>query len=521
MATVAATWVACDSDISGSANENRLPDTELSVRDSSLVDNIAEADRLASSVFVSWSGTDADGFVQYFEIRFAGDDVTLAPEEGWISTSRTDSLVLLPLPPGSATANVVFEVRAVDNDGGIDATPARTVFPIRNSPPTLSLDPAEIPPDTTFGVVSFAWFANDPEGEANLSHVEISLNDTLNFISLPSDFSYITLVGDVDKNDPNQSVTDAQVFSGRGFQTTGITIPGLRLGAENTFYARAVDQTDTTSVRVEHSWFVKKSNSRILFVKDHRSGAAAAALRASYHLQILREFLPPDTAIDLWDISEPYAQVRSPLLPPTAEPALEQLFTGYDYIYWIASNSTNSVTANNFPFAAGVLGEFLTRGGRIFVQSPVQIPPTEEESVGNPAIVVLPLSDFITFPDSLTNTMRITSNSLFTPSAGATTLPELRSRSTILGTLPYIVDSGSERALLEGQYQYRTRSGSSGVWFGSNTVASISTDQQVALLAIPLINTFNGSPYFEGSDGDPEAPRTLVKMMLAELGFPQ
>ncbi len=53
-------------------------------------------------------------------------------------TLSSDTLILLPIERGSRTANVAFEVRAIDNEGIKDPTPARTVFPIQNSPPEPS-----------------------------------------------------------------------------------------------------------------------------------------------------------------------------------------------------------------------------------------------------------------------------------------------------------------------------------------------------------------------------------------------
>ena len=62
--------VACDSGISGEAFDNRPPDTQLSVRDDSLLDNLSEDDRLVSTVRITWTGDDPDGFVKGYEVRF-------------------------------------------------------------------------------------------------------------------------------------------------------------------------------------------------------------------------------------------------------------------------------------------------------------------------------------------------------------------------------------------------------------------------------------------------------------------
>jgi hypothetical protein len=520
-AAVVLAFAACDSDIGGSAAENRPPNTELSVRDASLVDNLSEEDRLPSTVMVSWAGTDPDGYVQSFELRYFAETDPPGAEDGWSATIRNDSLIQLPLGLGESTANVVFEVRAVDNEGAVDETPARTIFPIRNSPPTLRFDPSEIPPDTTFAIFSVGFFADDPEGTENIARLEISLNDSVSFVPVPSDVNFITLVGQVDKSDPAQAVTDARVYLGRGFQSSDIVVPGLRLADTNTLYARAVDLTDTSSARVEHTWHVKKSNSNVLFVNDYRASATTSRLLQSYHLGILTEYLPAGSTPDIWDISSPYFEIQSPLLPPSADPALRVMLAGYDYIYWITTNSTNSITDNNFPFAASALGDFLAADGRILVHSPVLSPADPEQNLGNPAVIVLPFSDFITFPDSLISALRVVTGASVAPSPGAPAFPELRATATILNTFPFVVETGTTLPMLEAEYQYRARNGNTGTWFGSSTVASISADRKVGLFALPLVSTFNGSPYFVGADGDPEAPRTVVKMMLEELGFPQ
>jgi hypothetical protein len=97
----------------------------------------------------------------------------------------------------------------------------------------------------------------------------------------------------------------------------------------------------------------------------------------------------------------------------------------------------------------------------------------------------------------------------------------LQASSTILNTFPFVVETGTAESMLEAEYQYRARNGNTGTWFGSSTVASISADRKVGLFALPLVSTFDGSPYFVGADGDPEAPRIVVRMLLQELGFPQ
>ena len=137
----------------------------------------------------------------------------------------------------------------------MDPEPARTVFPIQNSPPTIQLSEFDLPPDTTFTVFSFAWRSDDPDGPENLARIEVSFNDSLNFVALPFDAEFVTFVGDL--SNPGQTVTQARAYTGRAFQRTDIFVPGLQLDADNTLYVRAVDQTDTTSARVDFTWYVQ------------------------------------------------------------------------------------------------------------------------------------------------------------------------------------------------------------------------------------------------------------------------
>ncbi|NND71707.1 MAG: hypothetical protein HKN43_09010 [Rhodothermales bacterium] len=520
---------ACDSDITGERFDNLSPDTQLSVRDTSLVDNLVTGDRLSSTVLVSWSGDDPDGFIASFDIRFYSTDDSPAPEDLWTNTVRNDSLVLLPIPRGNREADVVFEVRAIDNEGNIDPTPAKTVFPIQNAPPEIRFSNFDLPPDTTFGVFSFAWIADDPEGIENIDRIEISLNDSLNFIPIDPTIDFVTLVADVDKQDDLQTETSARIFAGRGFQATSLVAPGLLLDAENTFYIRAVDQTDTTSTVQSFAWHIKKSRGDILYVNDFRKSTFPG--QQTFHLGILREYLPEGTAIDYWDLSTPFVTgsagntPRSEFLPGSPDPAIRQFLAQYEHIYWVSTNTINNITSNNLPFVGSVLDIFFDNGGSIMVHSPITLPPNPEDNLGNPALLLLPINSLISFPDSLRPQLRmssgtLTSSSTEVPGTGQM-LPVLKPNSLIFTTLPYSVSGSTNIPLMEGTYSYVTRSGSQGPWFGSTTVASMSADRRVGLFTLPLLSESSGEIIFSDENDDTEAARDAVKLLLEGLNFPQ
>ena len=520
---VALSLLGCDSDISGDRFENQAPNTELSVRDQSLVDNL-EGRRLTSTVEVSWSGTDPDGFVAYFEIRFflTGNEGAFGPEEGWATTTSLDSLILLPIQEGSSVADVVFEVRAVDNDGTKDPSPARTVYPIVNSPPTIKFNAFELPPGRTFPLFAFSWVADDPEGVQNIDRIEVSLNDTTSFVALPPETEFASFVGDLDSPERLGNVVPARVHLGRNFFGTDIYVPGLRLDDDNVFYLRAVDKTDTASVRLEYPMFVWEPSAEILLVNDYRK--LAAPIVEEYHLDVLSSYLPAGTPIDVWDVSEPIFSgntgvlARGDDMPSVADPVLRQFLAGYRHIYWVATATTSAPRANNFPFAASVIDLFYERGGTILVHSPVTNPINEEEIESNAGIVVLPLSGFISFPDSLRPSLRLPASSSIT-STGVIDLPTLSPVRLIIGTLPYIA-TGSDIPLYTAEYQTQPFAGGTGTWTGSSVIASISEDNRIALFALPIPDERNGEPLFVGSDGSPDAALQAIHAILERLGFP-
>lgn len=527
---LAALLAACDTTISGDQLANRPPDTQLSVQDTSLVDNLG-GNLLTSTVHVFWSGSDPDGFVSRFEFRYFDVGSRPAAGEGWIETQRRDSLVLLPIPQGESAAQVVFEVRAIDNQEMVDPDPARTVFPIKNSPPTLALDPFVQPADTSFNIFSFGWEADDPDGIENLDRIEVSFNDTTSFTPLPADIDFVTFVAAANRSSSEPEVTDARVYTGRGFTSTTVEVPGLVLNGANVLYVRSVDATDTTSAMSrypadeEATWYVRKPSSRILFVNDYRRSTAQTVI--PFHVNLLQSYLPAGTQIDRWNLSLPYATgssgnlVTSDALPSTAEPTLRQLLAQWDYIYWVSTGVTGAVSGNNLPVVAPILDVFFDQGGKMMVHVPVQEPPEDTDIGDNAATLLLPLSGLPAVPNSVrlqVNDGASVSPADALPETGIE-LPPLEAQDIISNALPFETQSASIVPLYRAKYTARSRAGSE-EWTGPSVVASISADRRVALFSLPLIKEQSGEPYLASPDGDPEAAREAVRLILDNLGFP-
>lgn len=514
---------ACDSGFSGNPRDNQPPDTQLSVRDTSLTDNLAEEDRLTSTVRITWSGDDPDGYVVGYEIRYApnGESISSMP---WERTTTRDTLLLLPIPSGGKVADVQFEVRAVDQLGAVDPTPASTVFPIQNSPPSIRLSTFDLPPDTTVGVFTFAWIPDDPEGLTNIAAIDVSFNDTLNFTRVPADVDFATFILET-SDDPSDTVGTARMFNGRSLQPTDFYFDNIRLNADNTIYLRSVDKTDTTSARIEYTWWVKPVTGSILFVNDYRKSTNDVV--SAFHLDLLKEYLPADTKVDTWYISEPYVTgntgnaPRSAALPPNLSPTLVSFFNQYDHIYWVSSATTNRIAGNNFPAAASVLSDFFREGGTIMVHSPMLAPSDPEEVLSNPAVTTLPLNNLLTLPDSLRRLSLTPGAEIRAATNSPLSLPTLTPQSIVIGPLPYEASTAATQPLYVADFTYRLRNNRSGTWTTPNVIASISTDRRVGLFSLPLVDENTGRALLTDPDGDEEAAREAVFAILAELGFPR
>ena len=520
----AATLGACDAGFDGDRSANVAPDTELAVRSSDLRDDLGDR-RLISTVDVAWSGTDPDGVVEAYDVRSYQVDAVPGAEDGWSRTTRRDSTLRLDIPLGASTADVAVEVRAVDDEGAVDETPARTVFPIVNSDPAIRLVSAEAPPDSTWPVFSFTLSASDVDGEENLAGVEVALNDG-DFVRLPADVTFVTFVA----ADPAASVTEARVFTGRGFRNADVSLPGLRLDADNVVRVRAVDQAGATSPVLRYpaldedgnpveTLFVRRVTSRVLVVNDVRVGddqqiVAVARQALAVH---------GTTAYDEWDLSETPQSTASPrfsdALPASSDPTLRQTLALWDRIYWLSNAVTDTPAGNNLPLAATVTDLFFERGGRILVQVPVSLPTGGDTGgTANAAIDLLPLSDLITFPSDV-SFLRASRDTPVRPVAEVPgtgrTLPPLAAQRIVTGALPYVV--GPEDIPLYRMAFYQNTD-SDDPWEGSDVVASIRADRRSALYALPLFAGTN--PYFGPAEAGGEGVVDALAVLLDGLGFP-
>lgn len=141
-------------------------------------------DTVNHRVRLHWFGSDPDGDVVAFELRFLPKTPGAPIDTTWgrvaaAGPSGYDSLFTVPTPTG--LDSVLFEVRAVDDEGALDPTPARQDFTFSNAAASVVVTGAPAPTDTTFASATVDFVVDDPDGDATRSTVRLWLNSSPTF----------------------------------------------------------------------------------------------------------------------------------------------------------------------------------------------------------------------------------------------------------------------------------------------------------------------------------------------------
>lgn len=467
---------SCNTSPTGTIKENLPPRTSLTV---DAID-IDEDNRLSSSVAISWWGDDPDGYIVGYEVAI--QDTTAA--DAWIFTTRTDSTFVLPISEGNETEDVLFAVRAVDNDQQRDPNPATLVFPIKNTPPITELNPLELPPDTTYSVVSFGWSFDDPDGAATLLRTEITFNDsTSGWIPIPLDEEgqqevFITLVSDNDPVNPR-----SELFLGRTLRETGIIIETLNSDANNKLFVRTLDKALAISEMQSVSWYMKSRKSNILMLNDDASGSSAENL-ALY----LEQFIQLGFDVDVINISdgtglEGGVVPISEAFPRVIDPTVNLMMAQWDHIFWFSSS-----LSRNINYAQEILDRFFARGGTMLATIPVT--KIDEES---PLFNFIPLQNYMPLnPSAGETSFLLLNNSDVTPVEGSGIELTMRYNG---GNNPNIIPFEAVSAaqeLFEGNFRKRFITGFTVPFEGPSVVAAENPEGNLIYFGIPLAD-LNGS----------------------------
>ncbi len=330
-------FTSCKEKISGSLQPNQPPETFLFVK-STGKDTLNQT---ASIQKLYWDGLDKDGFVTGFYYTWK-----LQPDStDWQWTEKRS--LTFPLKISGAETSYVFQVRAVDNKGAWDPTPASQLFPIKNTAPTINWLPTSRIPDTTFTVASFIWQANDLDGDSTIVYFEYALDDTLQWHKIAGYRRNITLTAD----------------------------SGLTEG-EHVFFIRAVDVAKSRSpvIRMPQrgSWYVKEPKGEYLLIDDF-ANEAQSFYPDRYYKSMLKQILPevdPQADFDYWNIEEQFPASRLQFI---------ETLKLFKRVIWYSDLIQE--TDEHFITAQVAIPEFLNAGGKIIYS--VQF-NTGFGSLGNP-----------------------------------------------------------------------------------------------------------------------------------------
>ncbi len=310
--------------------------------------NLAGDDRLNSIVFLSWYGTDKDGYVSEYEISL--------DNQNWAKTTQNDSVFSFTLNEGSDTTDISFYVRAIDNEGFTDPTPAYLNVPLKNTPPVVSFSENGFPQDSAHIVTTFTWAASDVDGDETIvkaylkanqgDWVEISVNETM--ISL------------VPTNVSQTGITDAYIYYGTNQVPLSTTLNGVNVGDTNTFYLKVIDFAEAESAPdTSETLFIKPKISSRLFVSGLPSGATTIYKTALSASNIDNDFLD-------------YSSDGGKFQPRFWSPTFDLLVNNYEDIIVVSDVTifTNAVTGRKsglLDFMAPSLQSFSNNGGKSLV----------------------------------------------------------------------------------------------------------------------------------------------------------
>ncbi|HHE47245.1 MAG TPA: hypothetical protein ENL08_06065 [Bacteroidetes bacterium] len=244
--------------------ENLPPETHLSI---SLPEGQLP-EPSSSNKTLHWWGEDVDGRVvgylyRWGKLEFDPVDSAVVIDTSWIDTSWVETSLdsgVFVLPIRSATATFTFQVRAVDDAGAIDQSPAAISFPVFNSPPEVRFRPFTNPMGQsgeaytfyTFDVHTFQWDGSDLDGQESIKAFYYALDpqpgDT-SWLELPNTASSITLRDEM--LTPGSHVFWLKAEDIAGFESERIHFP------------------DSTVASDPVEWVVKQPAGEYLIVDDY------------------------------------------------------------------------------------------------------------------------------------------------------------------------------------------------------------------------------------------------------------
>jgi hypothetical protein len=315
----------------GTLSPNRSPETVVFVS--------GDLDTVRHIVDLSWFGTDPDGEVVVFEYKWiyeAGQEPAAYDSNAWFTTTRTESTFAVWTPNG--TSMPTFVVRAIDDEGVADPTPARQTFRFRNLPPQVELTGTPVLPATTFPVATIVWTSSDPDGDIADAHYLLWLDDNAaDPIVVPASNQY--------------TIPPAAFSDGAGGYVVG----------PHTIHIRAVDDGGAASPPDSFTWNVVAPVGQVLLVDDCPS-TESSRIDQAYANALDRQLGGPSQ----------YSVIRIETGNPFRSPAdVTATFGFFRSVLWY--QETSVARSGALPIAEPGIRTLLAAGGNLFLCSTIAV----------------------------------------------------------------------------------------------------------------------------------------------------
>ncbi|HMQ80972.1 MAG TPA: hypothetical protein PKD94_15515 [Ignavibacteria bacterium] len=297
---------------------NSAPETFLSLFPDSIISPHI------TRIKITWWGDDPDGLIQGY--RFSFDSTN------WTYSEGNDSTFQLVIVGNDSTFR--FWVSAVDDKGNIDPTPASNLYPVFNSPPSVSFNTGTEIPDTSFTVGVFSWTGSDPDGNNSVSKYYWALNDTSAWNEVSATTNSLTLreSNGIIPNSNNKLYLKVRDIAGIFSQV--VTMP---------------DSSDT--------WYVRQPQGRILLIDDYPSTVLDNGAAAVFY----------QNALDSFGL---YSKLDIKTSSGANLPKIVSMFTEtmklFQCVVWYANRGNSSADNANFDLAQQTLPFYLATGGKVF-----------------------------------------------------------------------------------------------------------------------------------------------------------
>ncbi len=467
---------ACQTGITGELRPNLPPETHT------VADTIKRSgeQRLNSEVHIRWWGDDPDGFVTGYEFSFDGSR--------WTRTASNDSVFLLSPPPGSDTVDFHFRVRAIDNEGLRDPSPAELIYPVKNSKPVASILPGVFEPAISYPAVKVSWKGSDPDGFDNISHFEYLWNDTTADPVVIDKFNTSATFVALDPRAPSSRF---EVYLNNDETPQSFSEENILLNDTNRFYIRVVDNSGARSPYAASApFFIKRVQSDILLVNAYASGFQAVE---SFYTQQLKAI-----GIDRMDTLRIFEQKAGEYVNRSPDNLTQgRVFGLFDYIVWFGSNAQES-----FSLAQKSTAGFFNRGGKMMMAMYISSSFDEQSQF----LEFTPVQSLVNPEDT---TIMLDINDTLMPMLPG--YPPLASTAIVGVVKPIVPEIGSEIAYT-APLLARDKNGTLSPWTGIRNVMVMRRQQGVP-------NFFISSLELQKLNGLGNADELFRKVLIDEFGY--